>query len=115
MQNARQKREKSALHKIARQNFDKKFKHLKAAYKRRIEIELEENVSKNPNEFWNQIKNLGPKNQKETNFEVYDENGTPTSDIGKVLKKWENDTKELFGEKTRQNLTKISSNKKCKN
>jgi hypothetical protein len=99
VQNARQKREKSALHKIARQNFDKKFKHLKAAYKRRIEIELEENVSKNPNEFWNQIKNLGPKNQKETNFEVYDENGTPTNDIGKVLKKWENDTKAFWRKK----------------
>ena len=53
-------------------------------------------VSSDPNEFWNQIKNLGPKRKKDENFEVYDENGQPTSDINLVLKKWEESTKDLF-------------------
>ena len=99
VKNSKQKKEKSAIHKLAKQNFDRKFKHLKAAYKRKLELELEEQVSSDPNEFWNQIKNLGPKRQKEENFEVYDENGKATSDINVVLKKWEHCTKELFGEK----------------
>ena len=50
-------------------------------------------------DFWNQIKNLRPKRQKEENFEVYDENGKATNDINAVLKKWEQCTKELFDEK----------------
>ena len=95
----KQKKEKSAQHKLARQNFDRKFKHKKAAYKRNLEIELEENVSTDPNEFWTQIKNLGPKKQNETNFEVYDENGHITSDINLVLKQWEDCSKELFDDK----------------
>ena len=99
VKNSKQKREKSAVHKLNKQKFDRKFKHLKAAYKRKLEIELEEKVASDPNEFWNQIKNLGPKRQKEENFEVYDENGKATSDIDIVLKKWEQCTKDLFDEK----------------
>ena len=79
--------------------FDKRFKQLKTAYKRKLEFELEEKVSNDPNEFWNQIKNLGPKRKDTENFEVYDQNGEPTSDIDTVLTKWEQCTKDLFDHK----------------
>ena len=102
--NSKQKKEKSAAHKMARQKFDREFKHKKAAYKRNLEIELEEKVASDPNEFWTQIKNLGPKNRKETNFEVYDENGNITSDINVVLKKWEDCSRELFEDKNDPNF-----------
>ncbi len=69
---------------------------MKAAYKRKLELELEEKVASDPNDFWNQIKNLGPKRLKEENFEVYDENGNVTNDINVVLKEWEKCTKNLF-------------------
>ena len=76
--------------------FDKRFQQLKTAYKRKLELELEEKVSNNPNEFWNRIKNLGSKRNDTENFEVYDQNGEPTSDIDTVLTKWEQCTKDLF-------------------
>ena len=46
--------------------------------------------------FGTKLKTLGQNEKKDENFEVYDENGQPTSDINLVLKKWEESTKDLF-------------------
>ena len=46
-----------------------------------------------------QYKNLGPKQRKEMEYEVYDENGQATKDINTVLKIWEQCSKELFDTK----------------
>ena len=51
-----------------------------------------------PKKFWEEISKLGPKNNKaQIPKELVLMDGTITSDINVILKKWENDYKNLFG------------------
>ncbi len=51
--------------------------------------------TKNPQHFWGEINNLGPKRSKKIPMQVWSE-GEISSDLGKVLKEWEGAFSGLF-------------------
>ena len=59
-------------------------------------IKIEDNCSSNPTKFWSDIKNLGPRKKHTIPMQVYNEIGESVYDKVQVLKKWENDFKNLL-------------------
>ena len=52
--------------------------------------------TKNPNDFWAKIRNLGPKNKKVIPLEIVDETGMIINDEEVVQSKWRTDFKNLY-------------------
>ena len=76
--------------KNARHLFIKQFKIHRRHYERTKMIETESLNTKNPLEFWNKIKSLGPRHKKSIPIPiaVLDENGAINSNSEFVLSKW---------------------------
>ena len=60
----------------ARESFDKALKRAERAYKKSVANDIETMSSTNPNEFWNKIRKLGPRNNNNIPMEVLNEDGT---------------------------------------
>ena len=76
--------------------FDKHCKRKKRTYQRNQCDKLEEVNTSNPTEFWNCIKNLGPKKHKDIPWECYDSDGNVITDRDRVLDKWREDFYSLY-------------------
>ena len=76
-------------------NFDKRNRFYKRRYQRGQIIQIEQLHTQNPQQFWNEIKNLGPKRPKKIPMQVWSE-GEISSDPVKVLSEWEGAFSGLF-------------------
>ena len=76
-------------------NFDKKLRFYKRRYQRGQIIQMEQLHTQNPQQFWNEIKNLGPKRPKKIPMQVWSE-GVISSDPVMVLREWEGAFSGLF-------------------
>ena len=69
-------------------------------YNRKKALDIESINTSNPNEFWKQINNLGPKRSSKIPMEVYDENGPEGGfkirDENYVFEKWKDDFHSLY-------------------
>lgn len=80
----------------ARDMFDKRLRWTEREYKRLSAAEIENMCTKNPNDFWAKIRNLGPKTKKALPLEIIDETGKIINDEKVVLDKWHTDFKNLY-------------------
>ena len=79
----------------AHRRFDKSLKCKKRSFYKGKLLQLETLNSKNPNEFWNYIKNLGPRKVNKIPWAVEIEGDTVT-DHKLVLEKWKSDFENLY-------------------
>ena len=78
------------------QCFDRCLRQTERKYYRNLADQLENINSNNPKEFWDHIKQLGPKKKTLIPMRVYNEQGSFISDHTQVLNKWEKDFYSLF-------------------
>ena len=82
-----------------RKHFDKEYRRQKRIYLANNQAKLCELKTHDPKKFWEEISKVGPKNNKaQIPKELVLQDGTVTSDINVILKKWENNYKRLFGD-----------------
>ncbi|CAC5397978.1 unnamed protein product [Mytilus coruscus] len=62
-------------------------------------VDIETMVTTNPNEFWEKIRKLGPRNVKDIPMEVVDESGEVLTNEKDVLNKWRIDFENLYNGK----------------
>ena len=79
----------------ARKTFDKSLRYYERQYNRNIIANIEDVSTSNPREFWQKLKNLGPRKSKIPNS-VYDNNNLLCSDPNIVLNKWKSEFEKLF-------------------
>jgi hypothetical protein len=77
-------------------SFDKEFRRLKRTYQRGQMLEVEILNTKNPNEFWKYIKNLGPRKKQTIPLEIVDNNGKTNNNPTAVLARWRDDFSSLY-------------------
>jgi hypothetical protein len=53
-------------------------------------------TSKNPNDFWNKIQNLGPRNKHNILMEVQDDEGNVSLNEQTILERWRVDFENLY-------------------
>ncbi len=83
--------------KKAQQTFDRLYRKCKREYVRKEQMELEELNTKDPREFWNQLKRLGPKNQNiYIPLQTVKANGEITNDLNEVIQIWCDAYKSLY-------------------
>ena len=92
----RSRRELLQNFKNAQSLFDKRLRQREREYNRNKLLQIEEVCTKNPKEFWNHIKKLGPRKKSETPMKVRLDENTHSSDIDTVLEKWKNDFSSLY-------------------
>ena len=81
----------------ARQTFDKNLRQAERQFNKQVILEIDEVCTNNPHEFWNYIKQLGPrKRNSNIPFQVYNTDGNFDSNIQIVLNKWKSDFEQLF-------------------
>ncbi|VDI60035.1 Hypothetical predicted protein [Mytilus galloprovincialis] len=76
--------------------FDKNLRRAERTYRRTVAIEIETMTSKNPTDFWEKIRKLGPRSNKCIPQEVVDDNGTITRSEQEVLERWRSDFENLY-------------------
>ena len=64
----------------SQKRFDKSLRQYERAYKRSVCDDIENMTSENPNEFWEKIKKLGPRNCSKIPMETTDDNGDIVTD-----------------------------------
>ena len=79
-----------------RRIFDKALKNAENMYYQKVVNDIENVCTSNPREFWNFVKNLGPRNKKSIPVSVYDNEGNLTDNVSVVLSKWQNDFSSLL-------------------
>lgn len=82
--------------KKAQQNFDKLYRKSKRQYFKEKQNFLEYVNTKNPREFWSQIKKIGPNKHERIPFETYRSDGTLTDDTDEVLSIWKEKYETLY-------------------
>jgi len=95
-QNSAQRRYLRNIAKKKQNDFDRLYKKLKRRYERQKLIHIELLNTKNPKEFWKEIRNLGPRKKHEIPMKVYMSDGSVSENINEVLCKWETDFKSLL-------------------
>ncbi|VDI78049.1 Hypothetical predicted protein [Mytilus galloprovincialis] len=80
----------------ARDMFDKTLRRTERAYRRMKAVDIESMTTKNPNDFWEKIRNLGPRNSKTIPVEIVDELGNIVKDEQLVFDKWRMDFENLY-------------------
>ncbi|CAC5416249.1 unnamed protein product [Mytilus coruscus] len=80
----------------ARDVFDKNLRRTERTYKKAMAVDIETMVTTNPNEFWEKIRKLGPRNVKDIPMEVVDESGEVLTNEKDVLNKWRIDFENLY-------------------
>ena len=76
--------------------FDKLLRSTERAYRRGLMINIETECTNNPKEFWEHLKNLGPKRKQNIPTAVYDENGNVQTDRNFVNHTWSRDFSNLY-------------------
>ena len=92
------KRDKRHEFKLARHQFDKAFRKLERRYKRGQMLEIDEFCTANPNKFWSQVKNLGPRKGSSIPMEVYNTDKDVVGDIDTVLNTWKESFASLYNQ-----------------
>ena len=87
----------------ARQDFDRNYRKAKRNYQNQVIHEIENLSDTNHIEFWNKIKQLGPRKKEEIPLETYDEHGNIISHFPYVLEKWKKDFENLYNFQPQQN------------
>jgi hypothetical protein len=82
--------------KLAQDTFDRRIRSAERRYKRSLAFDIDSASTDNPREFWNHIKQLGPKRKSSIPLEVYDDNGNIISDEEFVFNKWTNEFGKLY-------------------
>ncbi len=83
--------------KEAQNDFDRKYNRLKRQFQRKQEERLFDLNTNDPREFWKQLKNLGPKAEKDSiPIEVITTEGEVVSGTGSVLREWEKQYSHLY-------------------
>ena len=82
--------------------FDKELRAASRRYNKKKLSEIEEICVNNHKDFWNQIKNLGPRKQNSIPMTVRTPHGI-TSDRDAVLNKWESDFSDLLNRRNDKN------------
>ncbi len=82
--------------KMARNLFDKKLRFYERRYNKGILTEIEEACVGNHKDFWQYVKNLGPKRKEKIPEEVYNENNDITFETDYVLNKWKLEFEKLY-------------------
>ncbi|VDI48001.1 Hypothetical predicted protein, partial [Mytilus galloprovincialis] len=80
----------------ARDIFDKTLRKTEREYRRLKAVDIETMSTKNPSEFWEKIKKLGPTKDTTIPMEIINENGYPVRTESDVLKKWRFDFQNLY-------------------
>ena len=84
--------------------FDRQYRKEKRKCLSGYQAKLGELKTNDPKKFWNEISNLGPKSKKSRiQKEVILHDGKITTDIGKILQKWEKHYRELLASNTAEN------------
>lgn len=81
---------------IAQKNFDKNYRRAKRNYNKNVVQEIENMANVNPTEFWEKIRNLGPRKKDSIPMEVYDDQGNVVNNHKYVLDKWRDEFRNLF-------------------
>ncbi len=79
-----------------RNMFDKALRKAERQYNYQLLSDIDEACEKNPREFWNHIKHIGPRKVSELPQKVYDANNDLVCDIATVLDKWKDDFHSLY-------------------
>ena len=83
-----------------RKSFDKLLRTTERRYNRQKALEIEKINTSNPQDFWRQISNLGPKKQTTIPMKVYENYSTSGSDTTvdphQVLDRWKLDFQGLY-------------------
>ncbi|VDI31966.1 Hypothetical predicted protein [Mytilus galloprovincialis] len=80
----------------ARDIFDKTLRRTERTYRKMKAVDIEAMTTKKPNDFWEKIRNLGPRNHKSIPIEIVDESGNIETDEQLVLDKWRIDFENLY-------------------
>jgi hypothetical protein len=83
-------------YKMKRTRFDKTLRQMERKYKRGQMLEIETLESNNPNEFWEKVQKLGPRNKTKIPMEIIAENGELKHSVEEVLGKWQNDFSKIY-------------------
>lgn len=83
----------------ARDAFDKTLRQTERAYRRSEAIEIETMSTNNPNEFWEKINKLGPRNDSTIPCEIADDSGNVVRNEQEVLDRWKGDFENLYNGK----------------
>ena len=81
---------------IAQKNFDRRLRHCERKHKQTMCIDIETMTSNNPSEFWNKIKQLGPRRHSSIPMEIYDNDGEIIIDEQIVLEKSKEDFQNIY-------------------
>jgi hypothetical protein len=95
-QNSRLRRILRTQYYEAQKLFDSKYSKSKRKFQRSKLIEIENINTKNPREFWNAIKNLGPKRKYDIPIETYDDLGNVITNQEQVLHTWSKQFCDLY-------------------
>lgn len=74
--------------------FDETLRDNRKLFRRRQALKLDQLQTNNPNQFWKEINNMGPKKPKKIQVEVVLDNGD--GETKNVLGKWEKDNGNIF-------------------
>ena len=80
----------------ARDLFDKTLRRAERNYKKSFANVIEDMSSTNPNEFWNKIRKLGPRNKHNIPMEVLDDEGNVIANDREILERWRVDFENLY-------------------
>ena len=81
---------------IAQRSFDRKLRQTERAYRKSFCNDIEGMTTENPNEFWEKIKRLGPRQSTNIPMEIYGQNGEILTDENIVLETWKQDFENLY-------------------
>ena len=79
-----------------RKSFDKLLRQSEREYNKNIAEQVESISDKDPKQFWEQLKKLGPQRNKHIPMQVYDDHGAVKCNRDEVLNTWKNDFKNLY-------------------
>ena len=89
------KRVNFQLFKISRNKFDRALRQAQRNYKKKLVNDLENFNTRNPKDFWNHLKSLGPKKKAEIPMQVQIEEKN-VFETNTILQKWQNDFCNLY-------------------
>ena len=95
-QRSRLRRVLRAQYYEAQKLFDSEYSKAKRRHQREQLIKIESINTNNPREFWNAIKNLGPKKKCDIPIETYDDLGNVITDQEQVLHTWSKQFSDLY-------------------
>lgn len=94
--NTNSKRLKRLQFQSAQKLFDRRLRFYERRHRNAFCEELETMTTKNPNEFWAKIRNMGPRKQSEIPMEVYDDERNILNDENEVCEKWKSEFEKMY-------------------